>query len=99
MYFSNLVEHINELFGQQTESKPHGAFSEYCSTAYSSDQVALAIVGDTYNDLNISSKTVEALINSKGIYQRQPCPTHYHTVRFQFQRRIYTNREVDMAAL
>lgn len=96
---NKMVDHSNECLGQRTDGQVQTNAAQFCAPAYTANQVARAIISDTDNDPAITTRTVQALVLAKGIYNRQPSPAHYRAVRLELQRRFYANRAVDMAAM
>lgn len=76
----------------------HRNHNNACAPAHTAQQVARCISEKASNEPNIKSKTIAALVRSKGIYRRQPPYTHYRTIRKELIRHLSISRTVNMSS-
>ena len=99
------LEHASECFGQVVPAPGASPtnrrinHNEACAPAYTAQQVARFILEEAFNDPNINSKTIAALVRSKGIYRRQPPYMHYRAIRKELLRHLSISRAGNTASL
>lgn len=66
---------------------------------YTPNQIARILINEMEQDPDIPTRRFMELVNSKGIYQRQPPYHHFRDVRVELNRQLNVSRALDMASL
>ena len=73
--------------------------NQYCTPAYTPHQVARVILEFAREDPNISAKMISQIVKAKGLYFREPPPSHFRSLRQEIMCHLTTFRAVEMASM